>query len=154
MLSMYIGKAEDVPEPSQWMLCVPRGVSQKDATQWNNHPVPVTENDTALHFLLWPERKGDKFNVYFKFKDRPNATHYDYKTMMPHDPTDFPGYQNKDPEVLNQMLHTFYPPQNMTKLNGTYWVSIGIASKFCICQLVNKRKSIRNLERCPFLLIH
>lgn len=134
MLPMFLGKAEDVPEPSQWMLCVPRGVSPRDATQWNNHPVPVTENDTALHFLLWPERKGDKFNVYFKFKDRPNATHYDYKTVMPHDPTDFPGYQNKDPEVLNQLLHTFYPPQNMTKLNGTYWVSIGIASKFCIRQ--------------------
>lgn len=69
MFLMFLGKVEDVLELSQWMLCVFRGVFLRDVIQWNNYLVLVMENDIVFYFLLWFDRKGDKFNVYFKFKD-------------------------------------------------------------------------------------
>lgn len=50
------------------------------------------ENDIVFYFLLWVDRKGDKFNVYFKFKDWLNVIYYDYKIMMLYDLIDFFGY--------------------------------------------------------------
>ncbi|KAJ8314945.1 hypothetical protein KUTeg_007095 [Tegillarca granosa] len=84
---LYLGKPEDVPDPSISLLCIQRTASPDDPRYFNYH----SRNDTSIHLTIWPEADGDVFEVYLKYQDYPNATYYDYKTTIPKDKSEFPG---------------------------------------------------------------
>lgn len=87
----------------------------------------LTSNDTTIHLTIWPEADGDVFEVYIKYQDYPNATYYDYKTTVPKDKSEFPGVE--DGEKLEYMRHTFFPPPEHTKYNGTYKMAIKVRKR-------------------------
>ncbi|KAK3090847.1 hypothetical protein FSP39_015186 [Pinctada imbricata] len=113
--------------PAEFVLCVRRGDTITDATNWNYHSVTLDANDTTIHFLLFPERPEDRLMVYMKYEGYPNATYYDYKTTIPHEIEDFPPPLPNDPNIFENMRHAFFPPQELTALNGTYKIGVGLS---------------------------
>ena len=130
---MYIlfsatGDPDSMLPPAEFVLCVTRGDSTSDASKWNYHSVTLDANDTTIHLLIWPEDPEDRLMVYIKYDGYPNATHYDWKTEIPHEVEAFPPPIPDDTTVFENMRHSFFPPQELTALNGTYKIGIGLSS--------------------------
>jgi hypothetical protein len=79
---------------------------------------------------VWPERDGDRFKLYIKYEDYPNATYYDHSVILPHDKDSFKQIDERlYPEKRRYLQHTYFPPQNLTRFNGTYRIAIKLHGK-------------------------
>ena len=114
----------------EFILCLSRKTSGHDPTEFNYHPVQVDTNDSTIHFTVWPERDGDRFKLYIKYEDYPNATYYDHSVILPHDKDSFKQIDERlYPEKRRYLQHTYFPPQNLTRFNGTYRIAIKLHGK-------------------------
>lgn len=126
----------------EFILCLSRKTSGEDPREFNYHPVQVDTNDSTIHFTIWPDREGDRFQVFIKYEDYPNATWYDHTAIIPHHPDAFSHISaDQYPEKRRYLQHTYFPPQHLTKLNGTYRIAIklhGIYKMFPLFIIQNK----------------
>ncbi|XP_063443914.1 polycystin-1-like protein 2 [Mytilus trossulus] len=124
------GNPDKIDCPMEFILCLSRKTTGVDPREYNYHPVQVDTNDSTIHFTIWPDREGDRFKVFLKYEDYPNATFYDHTTIIPHDKDAFQHIDpDKYPEKRRYLQHTYFPPQHLTKLNGTYRVAIKLHEK-------------------------
>ena len=58
----------------------------------------------------------------------PNDTHYDYMTTLPHD--DDTTWDTDREEEQAQLPYLVFPPQDVTKYNGSYKIGIKLIGMF------------------------
>ena len=77
----------------------------------------MSDNDTAILAIIKPEMDGVVLSAYIRYNNYSNETVYDaVDYTIPHPPS----------SGLPTFL--FYPPQNVTRLNGSYIIGIRINS--------------------------
>ncbi|CAH1779490.1 unnamed protein product [Owenia fusiformis] len=116
----------------------------------NYHDVTLAKNGSSIHFVVFPDEKyiDDKFMVYLAYGVIPNETYFDYSTVIPNDD----DFETDNEDRLRELRHTAFPPQNITSLNGTYYVGIKLLeTKMVMSEQFNHSYTFRLYEaKCVF----
>lgn len=80
------------------------------------HNIDLNSNDSALFSNIIP-LEGVIFDVYVKYLLFPNNSFYDWKTTIPNS------------NATGDKRFLFFPPQAITRLNGSYKIGISLHRK-------------------------
>ncbi|XP_013393280.1 uncharacterized protein LOC106161002 [Lingula anatina] len=84
------------------------------------HHTKIPTNGSTIHVIVRPTLPEDRFRVYIKHMEFPNKTHYDHVDYIPREE----DVDTEEDDVREELRYTYFPPANVTSLNGSYYICV------------------------------